>query len=212
MTNNIADGHSSNSYLTNPRGRYMTMGHGRRFFPLDPRPEEIFLEDIALSLSKQCRYNGNIPEPYHYSVAEHCCILSDYFKQRHQRFSNVYTNHELAQWAFVHDFEEAYTGDMIRPIKHLFPEFIKIGDKIQGVIFQKFTCLQPGPNGLVIPQEVHDADATIYHDERIQLWPIAIAQAEGLFEKPRLHVQIKAWERGVAYKEFMFRALELGFV
>ena len=119
----------------------MTMGNGRRFFPLDPRPEEVFLEDIGLSLSKQCRYNGNIPEPYHYSVAEHCCILSDYFRYSRALFTDEYTNLQLAQWAFAHDFEEAYTGDMIRPIKHLFPKFIEIGDKIQQIIFEKFTCL-----------------------------------------------------------------------
>ncbi len=200
--------HQEHKYLTDPRGRYMTMGHGRRFFPLDPRPEEVYLEDIGLSLSKQCRYNGNIPEPFHYSVAEHCCILSDYFRYNDKRKSEWYTNFELARWAFVHDFEEAYTGDMIRPIKHLFPEFIEIGNKIQQVIFKKYTCLQ----GSIIPPEVHNADGIIYHDERIQLWPHDIARAEGLFEKDRLHVKINAWERGVAYKEFMFRALELGFV
>src|SRR5258708_22646781 len=32
---------------------------GRQFWPLDPRPEEIHISDIAPALSKLCRYGGH---------------------------------------------------------------------------------------------------------------------------------------------------------
>lgn len=37
---------------------------GRRFYVLDPQPAEIFIEDIAASLGKLCRFNGHSTEFY----------------------------------------------------------------------------------------------------------------------------------------------------
>lgn len=185
---------------------------GRHFWPLDPQPEDICLEDIGWCLSQQCRYNGGVPPPNFYSVAEHLVIMSEYFEgfaQQNIIAANAidfdyYMN--LSKWAFVHDWEEAYTGDMVRPIKHLFPFFIEIGDSIQKAIFKKFGMIGE------IPKEVHEADTIICNDERIQLWPYEIAIRENWFSLPRLHVQIKAWEPKQAYREFMARAHKLNFM
>jgi hypothetical protein len=69
---------------------------------LDPSEDEIFIEDIANSLAKQCRYNGNIQN--HYSVAEHSVILSHMVK-------------EYQFEALLHDAAEAYISDIARPVQ-----------------------------------------------------------------------------------------------
>jgi uncharacterized protein len=73
------------------------------FYPLDPRPEEINIEDIAHSLSLQCRFAGHCRE--HYSVAQHSIIVA-------QNLPN-----ELRLWGLLHDASEAYLVDLPRPIK-----------------------------------------------------------------------------------------------
>lgn len=57
------------------RGDWMQTYTGRRFYPLDPRPDEIDPEDIAHALSLLCRYGGHVDR--FYSVAEHCVLMSE---------------------------------------------------------------------------------------------------------------------------------------
>jgi hypothetical protein len=52
------------------RGDWMQTYSGRRFYPLDPRAEELADLDIAHALSLLCRYGGHVER--FYSVAEHC--------------------------------------------------------------------------------------------------------------------------------------------
>ena len=42
---------------------------GLRFWPLDPNPEKILIEDVAHALAHQCRFGGHAWK--FYSVAEH---------------------------------------------------------------------------------------------------------------------------------------------
>ena len=51
------------------RGDWMQTHSGLRFYPLDPRPEDIRIEDIAHALPMICRFNGHCSR--FYSVAEH---------------------------------------------------------------------------------------------------------------------------------------------
>lgn len=77
---------------------------GKRFYILDPRPEDIDVRDIAHSLALKCRYGGHVA--YFYSVAEHSVLLSHLVPT------------PLAFMALMHDAAEAYTGDIMRPIKN----------------------------------------------------------------------------------------------
>ncbi len=78
---------------------------GKRFEFSDPISHEtICIEDIAHSLSMQCRYNGHIK--VFYSVAEHCVAMS-----------YLMSTQEAALGALLHDAAEAYTGDIITPLK-----------------------------------------------------------------------------------------------
>jgi hypothetical protein len=87
----------------------MTTYLGTRFWPEDPRPQDIKLEDIAHALAGIPRYNAHLDE--HYSVAQHCVMGSQFIDRRYARFF------------LFHDAGESYLGDLITPIKRLFREF-----------------------------------------------------------------------------------------
>jgi uncharacterized protein len=98
---------------------------GKQFWPLDPKVEEINIEDIAHSLANQCRFNGHSLQ--FYSVAQHCVLVSKIVK----------SNQSLA--GLFHDASETYTGDIVSPLKRFLPkEFKEIETKIEEIIFQKF--------------------------------------------------------------------------
>lgn len=85
------------------RGSWIQTFSGVAFYPLDPRIEDFRIEDIAHSLSLQCRFTGHCRE--FYSVAEHCVRLSYIVPQGD------------ALWGLMHDASEAYLMDLARPIK-----------------------------------------------------------------------------------------------
>jgi hypothetical protein len=81
---------------------------GLRFWPLDPDPAKILIEDIAHALAHQCRFGGHASR--FYSVAEHSVHVSQLCLPEH------------ALWGLLHDASEAYLVDLPRPLKQL-PEF-----------------------------------------------------------------------------------------
>jgi len=74
----------------------------------DPRTEQVCLADIAHSLAYQCRFSGHTRK--FYSVAQHCVIAARHTMETMQ-------DPTLAMHCLLHDSEEAYLGDMIRPLK-----------------------------------------------------------------------------------------------
>lgn len=90
------------------RGTFISTYTGKRFFPLDPRPEEIDINDIAHALSNQCRFAGHCTQ--FYCVAQHCVLVS------------LMCPPEDALWALLHDASEAFLVDVPSPLKKL-PEF-----------------------------------------------------------------------------------------
>ncbi len=75
------------------------------FWPLDPRPEEIDVDDIARGLSHEARYGNQTP--YFYSVAWHSIALT-YVVPEH-----------LQKWALIHDAAESYLSDIPRVMKQM---------------------------------------------------------------------------------------------
>ena len=77
------------------------------------KPENVSIEDIAHSLSFQCRFNGHTAR--FYSVAEHSLVLRD-LVQEESGIQNL--NRRMA--AMLHDAAECYLGDITKPVgKHL---------------------------------------------------------------------------------------------
>ena len=89
--------------LLNRRGKWMQTYSGLAFWPLDPWGEEILIEDIAHSLSQQCRFAGHTRQ--FYSVAQHSVLVARACPPEH------------AAWGLMHDASEAYLVDLPRPIK-----------------------------------------------------------------------------------------------
>lgn len=85
-------------------GHFTTIRGGKLFWPMDPRPDEIDVYDIANALAKVCRFGGH-PD-YFYSVAQHAVHVSRL----------VPAGFELE--GLHHDDAEYILADVIRPIKH----------------------------------------------------------------------------------------------
>ena len=94
----------------------------------NPNPELILLEDIAHGLANNSRWNGHTQK--FWSIAQHCCMMYD------EAPDNEKLNH------LFHDAEEAYWGDMIKPLKNLIrdncPEIIEKMKLMRRIIFTKF--------------------------------------------------------------------------
>ena len=131
---------------------------GKRFYPRDPRVEDIDLIDIAVALSNISRYGGHCS---FYSVAEHSVLVSHMVRPEHRLT------------ALLHDAAEAYIQDLTRPNKRAlrdmgqFDGYAELDRRVQEVIHAKFG-LPPG-----IPSEVIEADTTICALEREVLHPRA---------------------------------------
>ena len=81
-------------------------------FPLSaPRPDAVHLADIAWHLSHIHRWCGATTRPV--SVAEHSLFVAEILERE---IGNAPP--ELVLAALLHDAHEAYTGDIITPVKH----------------------------------------------------------------------------------------------
>lgn len=112
------------------RGTMMQVGDGRKFYPLDPRPEEVDIRDIARSLSRIIRFGGHSDIPI--NVANHslnCAYLVWSFEKH-----DISDGMDLMKYMLLHDAAEAYVGDMIRPLKIIMPDFQEIEGKVWDAI------------------------------------------------------------------------------
>lgn len=108
-------------------GEWMATYSGQRFYPLDPRADEMRIIDVAHHLAMQPRYGGACRD--HYSVAEHCVIGSYLVPEEH------------ALEFLLHDASEAWLADMIRPIKHhsaLGEEYRRLEAAVDAVVRAKW--------------------------------------------------------------------------
>lgn len=104
--------------------------------PLNLQPDDIDINDIARSLSRQCRYNGHVGG--FLSVARHAVWVAELVMDETG-------DPQLALEALHHDDAEAYLSDMIRPLKHgpLGGIFREAEERAEQVIFAKFGLTYP---------------------------------------------------------------------
>ena len=108
---------------------YITTVTGIHFYPLNPNPKDIDIEDIAHALSLICRANGHFK--HFYSVAQHSIACAVEAIER--GFSS-----EVILACLLHDASEAYLCDVTRPVKKQLPQYLRAEEKLQGVIWKCF--------------------------------------------------------------------------
>lgn len=128
---------------------------GRQFWPLDPRAEDVHIEDIAHALALNCRYTGHCR--WHYSVAQHSIYVSQIVREMGHK--------ELALTALLHDASEAYMLDLARPSKKHCPQFVEIEHRLEQVIADRFSLVFP------FPEIIKTADNIALATERRDLMP-----------------------------------------
>jgi hypothetical protein len=139
------------------RGDWLQTYTGRKFWPLDPRAEDVCIEDIAHALSMQCRYGGHSMQ--FYSVAEHSVHI-----YRWLAAGNYAPNVRLA--GLLHDATEAYVADVPRPLKRHLAGYKDAEAVVWRAVAERF--------GLVgyeddLPTVVHEGDNRILGDEVARL-------------------------------------------
>lgn len=139
----------------------------------EPDPATLCIDDIAHALSQQPRFGGHLPVPY--SVAQHCCTVSDYLSPQH------------AFDGLMHDASEAYLLDIPSPIKARLANYKEIEDGLMQVLAAKFRFNWP------VADEVKAADKKALEAE----WDtIMLSEAS---------ILCGVWGRHQAKNEFLLR-------
>jgi hypothetical protein len=103
---------------------------GRRFHFLNPRPEDIDIDDIAHALANTCRYTGHCKK--FYSVAEHSVAVSE-----------LCPDAPLA--GLLHDASEAYITDIASPVKPFLANYKDLEDVVMMAIANKYNFFLNNP-------------------------------------------------------------------
>ena len=103
---------------------------GKKLNLLDPKPDQIDIQDIACGLAYKGYFSGQTPA--FFSIAQHCLMVANLIPLEYVN------NRDVMLLALMHDASEAYTGDMIKPLKVHLPEFQKIENRLQTVINEKY--------------------------------------------------------------------------
>lgn len=123
-----------------PDSRWIQTYTGKAFRPLDPRPEDVCIEDIAHALSLTCRFAGHCKS--FYSVAQHSIIVSQIVPPRD------------SLWGLMHDAAEAYLADIAGPVKREMPDFVEMENRILVAIAKAFDMDWPMPKSIKIADNI----------------------------------------------------------
>lgn len=99
------------------------------FYPLNPKINDIDIEDIAHALSLLCRANGHFK--HFYSVGLHSLNCA------YEAMARGYSD-RVVLGCLLHDGSEAYLSDITRPVKKHLTQYIDIENVLQGKVFEKW--------------------------------------------------------------------------
>lgn len=173
-------------------GDWMCTASGVQFWPLDPRADEISIEDIAHALSNVCRFGGHCRE--FYSVAQHCVLVANRAMQL--TGNSLPFDPMPAKWGLLHEAAEAYIGDMIRPLKRSMFAFKAAEERILQCVAECFGL------PMHMPRAVRQADEDLLTTEAYALMPQKSVERWALSGK-RLDVPIVPLPPKDAHTAFM---------
>lgn len=166
------------------RGDFMDTYSGKQFHPFDPRPDDIEIIDIAHALAMTCRFGGHTKQ--FYSVAQHCVLVASKASPAN------------ALRALMHDAPEAYTGDLVRPIKK-HPEMVVfewVEETVERAICARFGLPYP-----ICNDEIKRLDNRILLDEREQV--MTPTDHDWNIGGEPLGVEIDRWSPEIAREKFL---------
>lgn len=168
---------------------------GSRFTPLQPRVEDVQLEDIAHALSHQCRFSGHTR--LFYSVAEHSVRVS-------RAVQKAGGSQEEQLWGLLHDASEAYLVDVPKPLKDsAFGELYREAEvRIMSVVCAAFQMVSEQPD------LVTRADVWLLATEARDLMPYR-PENWGELRFQALEERIEPWSPQAAEQAFIRRYVEL---
>ena len=167
---------------------------GKRFDLLNPRIEDVCIEDIAHALANICRFNGHCRE--FYSVGQHSVHCADIVSEPYKID------------ALLHDAGEAYYGDITRPQKIVYRDMTLVLTRCgEWSGFDSFTrCIDKE-----IAAALHLSDPMpdlVYHADNIML----ATEARDLMGPPPepwpklpapLPHTVRPWPRDEVFSQFM---------
>lgn len=112
----------------------ITLMSGALFSYNDPAACDVTIMDIAQPLSNVCRFAGQLP--YFYSVAQHSVNAS------------YIVPPEFAFDALMPDTAEAFTGDIVTPLKVAVPAFKQLELVIEANMAERFGFAFPLPDAV----------------------------------------------------------------
>lgn len=172
-----------------PNADWIQTHSGRRFNPLQPNPGAIVIQDIAHSLSMQCRFSGHCKE--FYSVAQHSVLVS------------YICGPQDALWGLLHDASEAYLVDVPRPLKRSgkFQAYIDFEHVMQEAICKRFALPFKEPpavkmaDTILLATEARDLMSPLHSDWQQPVDPLPF--------------KIETWDHKKSKDMFMKRFFEL---
>lgn len=115
-------------------GDWIQTYSGERFYPIDPRKEDVRIIDLAHALSNLARFTGHSER--FYSVGEHSVLCA--------RIARILGLSPLQQlYALMHDLSEGIVNDVARPLKQYLHDYKLAEDRIMAVIWDAFGLPQP---------------------------------------------------------------------
>ncbi|MEA2011983.1 MAG: phosphohydrolase [Verrucomicrobiota bacterium] len=162
---------------------------GKVINPSNPNVDFIDIEDIAHSLSLQCRFNGHCRT--FYSVAEHSIHTSKYLAQ--QNYSA-----KLCMWGLLHDASEAYLADIPRPVKTSLKNYLILEKNLSSLIYKKYTFESPDAKAY---KPVDDADNALLMTEAAGL--VLSKGKDWGIKAPSTDIKLRYYDWNTAKKEYL---------
>lgn len=167
---------------------------GTIFYPLDPRIEEISIEDVSHGLSHKARFTGHTRKLY--VTAEHSVRVSLHLCSLGASLMEQYVG-------LHHDDTDAYLPDVPTPLKIL-PEFKWFRDlehHMQDLCFQKFGCVVDDYS------VIKNSDIVLLLTEKRDLMPERNSNWNHKYTQMPIPLpyQIEPWEP--AYAKYMYLQL-----
>jgi len=109
-----------------------------------PQSTDVFVMDIAVSLSRECRFINATKMPY--SVAEHSVWCALRAEEKHPN------NHRLPFYCLLHDAHEYIWRDLATPMKDLIPGYRDMQQRTQMAIEQRYNIYVSMPEKKLIAE------------------------------------------------------------